>query len=148
MESLDKKDEKFMLMALEEAQNALSRGEVPIGAVVICQGRVVARGYNLTEALCDVTAHAEMQAITAAASWLGAKYLNKCSLYVTIEPCPMCASAAYWAQLGEVIYGAADKKRGYSTISNALLHPKTVVRSGVLEDRCASLIKNFFVNKR
>ncbi len=137
-----------MRLALEEAKKALSRDEVPIGAVIVCRDRVVARGHNMTEALCDVTAHAEMQAITAAAATIGSKYLNQCSLYVTIEPCPMCASAAYWAQVGEVVYGAGDPKRGYSVVGGSLLHPKTKVRCGVLADECGELVKNFFVSKR
>lgn len=148
MDSFDKKEEKFMLMALDEAHKALERDEVPIGAVVVCQDRVVARAHNLTQTLCDVTAHAEMQAITAAASSIGSKYLDKCTLYVTIEPCPMCASAAYWAQLGRVVYGASDLKRGYSVVAQGLLHPKTKVSKGLLEDQCATIMREFFQKKR
>lgn len=148
MDSFDKKEEKFMLMALDEAHKALERDEVPIGAVVVCQDRVVARAHNLTQALCDVTAHAEMQAITAASASIGSKYLDKCTLYVTIEPCPMCASAAYWAQLGRVVYGASDNRRGYSAVAEGLLHPKTKVSSGILEEQCATIMREFFQKKR
>ena len=130
-------DERFMLAALDEARAAAERDEVPIGAVVVCQGRIIARAHNLTETLTDVTAHAEMQAITSAAAYLGGKYLTDCTLYVTVEPCPMCAGALGWAQIGRIVYGAADPKRGYSTYSPHVLHPKTQVTTGVLEDECA-----------
>ena len=135
-------------MALQEAEAAAERDEVPVGAVIVCNGRVIARAHNLTETLNDVTAHAEMQAITMATNYLGGKYLDKCSIYVTVEPCPMCAAALAWAQVGEVIYGTPDKKRGYSLFSPSLLHPKTVVRSSVLETECADIISNFFRDKR
>ena len=137
-----------MKIALQEAEAAAERDEVPVGAVIVCNSRVIARAHNLTETLNDVTAHAEMQAITMATNYLGGKYLDKCSIYVTVEPCPMCAAALAWAQVGEVIYGTPDKKRGYSLFSPSLLHPKTVVRSGVLETECADIISNFFKDKR
>lgn len=145
---MERDDENYMRMALQEAEAAAKSNEVPIGAVVVCNGRVIARAHNLTETLNDVTAHAEMQAITMAADYLGGKYLDKCSIYVTVEPCPMCAAALSWAQAGKVVYGAADTKRGYSLFSPSLLHPKTVVKSGVLEEECANIISNFFKNKR
>ncbi len=145
---MERDDEKYMKMALQEAESAAERDEVPVGAVIVCNGRVIARAHNLTETLNDVTAHAEMQAITMATNYLGGKYLDKCSIYVTVEPCPMCAAALAWAQIGEVIYGTPDKKRGYSLFSPSLLHPKTVVRSGILETECADIISNFFKNKR
>ena len=135
-------------MALEEARMALAQDEVPIGAVVVADGRVIGRGHNLTETLHDVTAHAEMQAITAAAEWMGGKYLDKCALYVTVEPCVMCAGAIGWSQLGRLIYGASDEKRGFQRFAPQALHPKTVVVSGVLEEECAQLMKAFFRGKR
>lgn len=141
-------DEHFMKQALVEAHKALERDEVPIGAVVVCQGRIIARAHNLTEALNDVTAHAEMQAITAAANVLGGKYLKDCTLYVTVEPCPMCAGGLGWSQITKIVYGAPDAKRGYSLVSPKALHPKTEVISGVLQEECASLMQNFFKNKR
>ena len=127
---------------------ALAQDEVPIGAVVVADGRVIGRGHNLTETLHDVTAHAEMQAITAAAEWMGGKYLDKCALYVTVEPCVMCAGAIGWSQLGRLIYGASDEKRGFQRFAPQALHPKTVVVSGVLEEECAQLMKAFFRGKR
>lgn len=145
---MERDDEKYMKMALQEAEAAAERDEVPVGAVIVCNGRVIARAHNLTETLNDVTAHAEMQAITMATNYLGGKYLDKCSIYVTVEPCPMCAAALAWAQVGEVIYGTPDKKRGYSLFSPSLLHPKTVVKSSVLETECADIISNFFRDKR
>ncbi len=135
-------------MALQEAQAAFEAGEVPVGAVVVCQNRIIARAHNLTETLTDVTAHAEMQAITAASSMLGGKYLNDCTLYVTVEPCVMCAGAIGWAQLGRLVYGAADEKRGYSLFAPKALHPKTVVVSGVMSEACGELMKQFFASKR
>lgn len=141
-------DTYYMKQALVEAQKAAGRDEVPVGAVVVCKDRIIARGHNLTETLTDVTAHAEMQAITAAASALGGKYLNECSLYVTVEPCVMCAGAIAWAQLGRLVYGAEDEKRGYSRYAPQALHPKTVVVKGVLADECAALMKEFFAAKR
>lgn len=137
-----------MKKALEQARLAAEHDEVPIGAIVVCKGRIIARAYNLTETLTDVTAHAEMQAITAAASYLGGKYLDECALYVTVEPCPMCAGAIGWSQLGRLIYGASDPKRGYTQFAPNVLHPKTQVTSGVLEDECSMIVKNFFKSKR
>jgi tRNA(adenine34) deaminase len=141
-------DNYFMRQALAEARKAFEKDEVPIGAVIVCGQRIVARAHNLTEALNDVTAHAEMQAITAAADALGGKYLTDCTLYVTVEPCPMCAGALNWAQLSHVVYGATDKKRGFSLFSPNLLHPKTSVTSGVLEEECVKLMRDFFERKR
>lgn len=141
-------DEQMMRKALAEARLALQKGEVPIGAVIACKGRVVARAHNLTETLCDVTAHAEMQAITAAANMLGGKYLPECTLYVTVEPCPMCAGACGWAQLGRIVYGARDEKRGYERFAPKVLHAKATVTVGVLEDECGDLMKNFFADLR
>ena len=141
-------DEYYMRQALNEARQAFDKGEVPIGAVVVCKGRIIARGLNLTETLTDVTAHAEMQAITAAANVLGGKYLTDCILYVTIEPCPMCAGGLLWSQISKIVYGAKDEKKGYSVFSPSILHPKTEVVSGVMEDECASLMKEFFKQKR
>ena len=141
-------DEYYMRQALNEARQAFDKGEVPIGAVVVCKGRIIARGYNLTETLNDVTAHAEMQAITAAANVLGGKNLTDCVLYVTIEPCPMCAGGLLWSQISKIVYGAKDEKKGYSVFSPSILHPKTEVVSGVLEEDCASLMKEFFKQKR
>lgn len=137
-----------MRQALAEAQKAFDADEVPVGAVIVCNNRIVARAHNLTERLNDVTAHAEMQAFTAAASYLGGKYLNECALYVTLEPCVMCAGAAMWTHLERLVYGASDPKRGYSEINAFLLHPKTKVTGGVLERDCASLLKEFFRKKR
>jgi tRNA(adenine34) deaminase len=143
-----REDEYYMKMALAEAKKASARDEVPIGAVVIANGIVIARGHNLTETLGDPTAHAEMQAITAAAGYLGGKYLTDCTLYVTVEPCVMCAGALAWSQISAIVYGADDPKKGYSTVSTAILHPKTTVRKGVLEADCSALMKNFFHAKR
>ena len=141
-------DNYFMRQTLQEAQKAFEKDEVPIGAVIVCQQRIIARAHNFTEALNDVTAHAEMQAITAAADVLGGKYLTDCTLYVTIEPCPMCAGALSWAQISRVVYGARDAKRGYSLFSPNLLHPKTSVTSGVMSEECAKLMRDFFERKR
>lgn len=141
-------DEFFMKQALLEAQKAASRDEVPVGAVIVSNGQIIARGHNLTETLNDATAHAEMQAFTAAANHIGGKYLKECILYVTVEPCPMCAAASLWVQLGEIVFGAADPKRGYSTIIGNLLHPKTKVRGGVLAEECGKLMSEFFRKKR
>lgn len=137
-----------MRRALQEAQQAFKEGEVPVGAVVVSQNRIIAVAHNLTETLNDVTAHAEMQAITAAANMLGGKYLNECILYVTIEPCVMCAGALGWAQIGRIVYGASDEKRGFRKFAPAALHPKTEVEYGVLENECAALVKEFFLRKR
>ncbi|MCD4665171.1 MAG: nucleoside deaminase [Bacteroidales bacterium] len=141
-------DEYFMKEALKEAQKAYEEDEVPIGAVVVCNDRVIARAHNLTERLNDVTAHAEMQAITAAANYLGAKFLDGCTLYVTVEPCVMCAGASYWARIGRIVYGAFDEKRGYTNVKETLLHPKTKVITGVLENECGELMTGFFKRKR
>ena len=141
-------DEHFMKLAYAEAQEALAKDEVPIGAVVVQNGAVIGRGHNLTQTLNDVTAHAEMQAITAAASYLGAKYLNECTLYVTLEPCVMCAGAIAWSQLGTLVYAAEDPKKGYTLVDKNLLHPKTEVRKGVMQEECAELLKSFFAKKR
>ena len=137
----------YMKQALIEAQKAADRGEVPVGAVVVCRDRIIARSHNLTETLNDVTAHAEMQAITAA-NTLGGKYLNECTLYVTVEPCVMCAGAIAWAQTGKLVFGAEDEKRGYQRYAPDALHPKTVVVKGILADDCAQLMKDFFKKKR
>lgn len=141
-------DEKYMRMALIEAQKALSRKEVPIGAVVVAGDRVIGRGHNLVETLMDATAHAEMQAITAAMSTLGGKYLSECSLYVTVEPCVMCGGALAWSQIGRVVYGASDPKRGYSTYSERIMHPRTEVVKGVLKEECEALMTQFFASLR
>lgn len=137
-----------MRQALAEALMAENRDEVPVGAVVVADGVIIARAHNLTETLGDPTAHAEMQAITAAASYLGGKYLTDCTIYVTVEPCVMCAGALAWSQLSTLVYGAADPKKGYSTLKAQILHPKTTIRKGVLEDECAKLMKDFFRKKR
>ncbi|WP_195353425.1 nucleoside deaminase [Bacteroides cellulosilyticus] len=141
-------DNYYMKQALIEARKASERGEVPVGAVVVCKDRIIARAHNLTETLTDVTAHAEMQAITAAASTLGGKYLNECTLYVTVEPCVMCAGAIAWAQMGRLVFGAGDEKRGYQCYASQALHPKTAVSQGVLGEECAVLMKDFFAAKR
>ena len=137
-----------MRMALDEARRALSKGEVPIGAVITCQGRIIARAHNLTETLHDVTAHAEMQAITMAANELGGKYLPQCTLYVTVEPCPMCAGALGWAQVKRIVYGCADEKRGYREYAPRVLHPRATVTTGILEEECRELMQTFFKQKR
>ena len=134
--------------ALKEAVKAFDKHEVPVGAVIVCGNEVLARAHNLTETLNDVTAHAEMQAYTAAASGLGGKYLSECTLYVTLEPCVMCAGAAFWTQIGRIIYGVDDEKRGYRLVNHPLLHPKTEVNSGVLAEQCSTLLKDFFKSKR
>ena len=141
-------DERYMMDALREAQAAAAEDEVPIGAVITCRGRIIDKGHNMTERLNDPTAHAEMIAITAATEAMGGKYLNDCTLYVTVEPCPMCAGALAWSQIGRIVYGAADPKRGFSIFSPSLMHPKTEVVSGVLAEECSSLVTDFFRNKR
>jgi tRNA(adenine34) deaminase len=141
-------DTYYMKQALQEAEAARDEGEIPIGAVIVCKGRIIARAHNMTQRLTDVTAHAEMQAITAAADGLGNKYLNECTLYVTIEPCVMCAGAIAWAQLGKLVFGADDEKRGYRKYADNLLHPKTQVVNGVMAEECATLMKTFFAQKR
>ncbi len=141
-------DEKFMREALREASAALAAGEVPIGAVITWKGRIIGRGHNMTERLRDTTAHAEMVAITAATEAMGGKYLQECTLYVTVEPCPMCAGALNWAQVGRIVYGAIDPRRGLSLFSPSLLHPRTEVSAGVLSDECTALMQDFFRSKR
>jgi tRNA(adenine34) deaminase len=141
-------DEYFMKKALEEAKAAFNKGEVPIGAVITTGGKIIARAHNLTETLNDVTAHAEMQAITSAANLLGGKYLDECTLYVTIEPCLMCAGALGWAQVGKIVFGATDEKKGFRKFSENALHPKTKITGGILEKECSELIKLFFKNRR
>ena len=141
-------DKYYMKQALAEARKAFERGEVPVGAVVVCQNRVIARSHNLTETLNDVTAHAEMQAITAASDYLGGKYLTNCTLYVTVEPCVMCAGAIAWAQMRKLIYGTGDEKKGYNRLAPTALHPKTVVEKGLMEEECASIMKEFFKQRR
>jgi len=141
-------DNYYMKQALAEARKAEAADEIPIGAVIVCKDQIIARAHNLTETLTDVTAHAEMQAITAAASTLGGKYLTDCTLYVTVEPCVMCAGAIAWSQMGRLVYGASDEKRGYTVFAPNALHPKTQVSSGVMAEECAALMKEFFVRKR
>ena len=147
-QDLRQRDEAFMRKALEQAREAYDKDEVPVGAVVVCGDRIIARAHNLTELLNDVTAHAEMQAVTAAADSLGGKYLDVCTLYVTVEPCTMCAGALGWAQLGRLVYGAPDPKRGFSTFAPQARHPKTEVLGGVLEEECGALMSEFFKRKR
>ena len=141
-------DEKFMREALREAGYAADEDEVPVGAVVVCRGRIIGRGYNMTESLHDPTAHAEMIAITAATEAMGGKYLNDCTIYVTVEPCPMCAGALAWSQIGRVVYGAADPKRGFSLYSPSLMHPKTEITAGILAGECGETVSAFFREKR
>ncbi len=141
-------DEYFMRQALNEAQYAFDEEEIPVGAIITCNGRIIARAHNMTERLTDVTAHAEMQAITAAANAIGGKYLSDCTIYVTLEPCSMCAGALSWAQIGRIVYGASDSKRGYTTLAPMVLHPKTEVITGVMHDECLALMKDFFAKKR
>lgn len=140
-------DTYFMRKALEEAENAFEKGEIPVGVVVTIDNRIIARGHNLTETLNDVTAHAEMQAITAAANFLGGKYLKNCTMYITLEPCQMCAGALYWSQISKIVYGAADQHRGYRKFG-VQLHPKTEVVSGILEKESSQLLKKFFIERR
>ncbi|MBQ8736765.1 MAG: nucleoside deaminase [Bacteroidaceae bacterium] len=141
-------DERFMREALAEARKALAKDEIPVGAVVVCNGMIIGRGHNLTETLHDVTAHAEMLAITAAEEYLNGKYLDKCTLYVTVEPCVMCAGAIGWSQLGRLVYGASDEKRGFQILAPKALHPKTEVVKGLLAEEASGMMKNFFRNKR
>ena len=148
MEEQNKKDEEYMRKALMEAQRAFDEDEIPVGAIIVCQDKIISRAHNLTEMLHDVTAHAEMQAITSGANMLGGKYLKDCTLYVTVEPCVMCAGAIGWAQISRVVYGAKDEKRGYSKYAPHALHPKTMVTSGILEEECKTLMQNFFQAKR
>jgi tRNA(adenine34) deaminase len=141
-------DEYFMQEALKEAKKAFDADEVPVGVVIVADNKIIARTHNLTERLIDVTAHAEMQAITSAANFIGGKYLNDCTLYVTLEPCLMCAGALYWSHLTRLVYGASDDKKGFSTLSETVLHPKTVVVKGILEQECGGVLKEFFQKKR
>jgi tRNA(adenine34) deaminase len=141
-------NEHFMRQAFQEALKAREQGEIPVGAVIVCNNRIIARAYNQTEALNDVTAHAEMIALTSASNYFGAKYLNDCAIYVTLEPCNMCAGALFWAQIGKLFYAADDPKRGFSIIGSQILHPKTVVTKGILKDECKQLIDDFFDDLR
>jgi tRNA(adenine34) deaminase len=141
-------DEYFMREAIKEARQAYEKDEVPVGAVIVCNDRIIARAHNLTEQLTDVTAHAEMQAFTAAAGFLGSKYLDGCSLYVTLEPCVMCAGAAYWTQISKIVFGAFDPKKGFTLVGRNLLHPKTELISGLMQNECGALMQEFFRNKR
>lgn len=141
-------DEHFMKLALKEAEEAFKQDEVPVGAIVVCKNQVIARAYNLTEKLQDFTAHAEMQAFTSASNYLGGKYLNECTLYVTLEPCTMCAGASFWTQIGRIVYGARDEKRGYKKMNTNIIHPSTEIVGGILEVDCSILLKQFFQKKR
>jgi len=141
-------DESYMKEALKEARKAFDADEVPIGAIIVCQNKIIARAHNYTERLHDVTAHAEMQAFTSASNHLNGKYLSECVLYVTLEPCVMCAGASYWTRIGKIIYGAKDKKRGFSKFTNTLLHPSTEIKGGVLQEECIDILKDFFRKKR
>lgn len=145
---MNENDEKYMREALKEAEDACSEDEVPIGAVVVCRGRIIGKGHNMTERLRDPSAHAEMIALTAATQALGGKYLKDCTIYVTVEPCPMCAAALSWAQISRIVYGASDPKRGYTRFTPSLLHPKTEVSSGTLADECSCLVTGYFKEKR
>ena len=141
-------DEYFMKKAFEEPKTAFDKNEVPVGAIIVCKNKIIARAHNLTEQLTDFTAHAEMQVFTSASEYLQNKYLNECTLYVTLEPCLMCAGAAFWTRIGTLIYGASDNKRGFSKIKNSIIHPKTILISSVLENECSILLKDFFQKKR
>ncbi len=141
-------DEYFMRQAYQEAELAFEKGEVPVGAVIVCQNQIIAKGHNLTEKLTDVTAHAELMCMTAATEYLGSKYLNDCTLYVTLEPCTMCAGALAWAQLGKLVYAASDERRGFSRHSERVLHPKTEVEHGIMQEKCSELVKEFFQQRR
>jgi tRNA(adenine34) deaminase len=142
------KEEKYMRAAIDEALKALEKREIPVGAVVVCDDKIIARAHNLTETLMDPTAHAEMQAITAATNWLGGKYLTGCTIYITLEPCAMCAGALGWSQVSNLVYGAADEQKGYKKVKGQLLHPKTKVTNGILEKECNELLINFFKSRR
>ena len=148
MSIFDNPDEYYMQQALREAHAAFDEGEIPVGAIIVSNGSIIARAHNNTERLQDVTAHAEMLAFTAAANMLGAKYLTDCTLYVTLEPCHMCAGAAGWTQIGRIVYGASDPKRGFSRLGNGMLHPKTTVEGGLLKEECEALLRSFFQQKR
>ncbi|MGQ1786986.1 MULTISPECIES: nucleoside deaminase [unclassified Saccharicrinis] len=148
MTKINFSDEYFMKQALKEAQIAARKDEIPVGAVVVCNNQIISRAHNLTEALNDVTAHAEMLAITAAAEYLGGKYLNECALYVTLEPCAMCAGALGWSQIGKIVFGAKDEKRGFLRHEPLIKHPKTEIKTGIMEDECSEIVKKFLKNKR
>jgi tRNA(adenine34) deaminase len=148
MEGTILSDDYFMREALKEAKRAFDADEIPVGAIVVCNNRIIARAHNLTERLNDVTAHAEMQAITSAANFLNGKYLNECTMYITLEPCVMCAGALSWSQIGKIVYGASDTKRGFNLVGNKILHPKTELISGIIADECSELLKTFFQKKR
>ncbi|MCD7962548.1 MAG: nucleoside deaminase [Rikenellaceae bacterium] len=148
MDNQQNSDVFFMNAAIREAEKSFNMGEVPVGAVIVSGGTIIARAHNLVEQLNDPTAHAEMQAITSATNYIGGKYLRDCTLYVTLEPCPMCAAACYWAQIGEVVYGAEDPKRGFTTLNSRILHPKTKLRHGILIDQCEKMMKEFFSKLR
>ena len=141
-------DEYFMTEALKEAEKAMKLDEVPIGAIIVCDNQIIARAHNYTQRLNDVTAHAEMQAFTSASDYLGGKYLNECTLYVTLEPCVMCGGASFWTQIKRIVYGSSDEKRGFSTIAESILHPKTEVNRGIHEEKCNKILHKFFQNKR
>ena len=141
-------DEYFMTEALKEANKAMKLDEVPVGAIVVCDNQIIARAHNYTERLNDVTAHAEMQAFTSAADYLGGKYLNECTLYVTLEPCIMCGGASFWTQIKRIVYGASDEKRGFLTVKRSILHPKTEVTKGIYEEKCSKILQDFFQHKR
>ena len=141
-------DEYFMTEALKEAEKAMTLDEVPVGAIIVCDNQIIARAHNFTERLNDVTAHAEMQAFTSAADYLGGKYLNECILYVTLEPCVMCGGASYWTQIKRIVYGASDEKRGFSTVKGSILHPRTEVAKGIHEEKCSKILQEFFQHKR
>ena len=141
-------DEYFMSLALQQAENAFDEGEIPVGAIIACQDQIIAKGYNQTEKLNDVTAHAEMLALTAASQKLGAKYLKDCTLYVTLEPCVMCAGAIFWSQIGRIVWGASDEKRGFQQVQFNILHPKTQVSIGILQEDCQEILKRFFARLR
>ena len=141
-------DEFFMRQAIEEAKKAMKKDEVPIGAVIVCQNQIIARAHNLCESLNDATAHAEMQAFTSASNYLSSKYLKDCRLFVTLEPCVMCAGASYWVRVGEIIFGASDKKKGFLTLNPHILHPSTKVKKGIYENECSQMLKDFFKTKR
>jgi len=141
-------DDYFMKMAFRQAEIAFDKDEVPVGAVIVCKNQVIARAYNMTETLNDPTAHAEMQAFTAASAFLGGKYLQDCTLYVSLEPCVMCAGASYWVQIGKIVFGAYDQKRGMGRLSQSILHPKTTIIGGIMEKECGKLLKDFFLKKR
>lgn len=148
MSEINFSDQYFMKQALFEAQMAFEKDEIPVGAVIVCQNQIIAKSHNLTETLNDVTAHAEMLAITAAAEFLGGKYLNECTMYVTLEPCSMCAGALAWSQIKRIVYGASDDKRGFARCQPLLLHPKTEITSGIMKDECRDLVQSFFKGKR